>query len=101
MQRLPLSAATSVEHRGPPCLQTVARSFTPPPPPPPPPSDQFLLRVCSCALCILTVCEYTHLEYIRVPGIYRETQAEYGIRILVAVSQEDVHSHSTCRVSTC
>jgi len=27
-----------------------------------PPSDQFLLRVCLCPLCIYTVCEYEELE---------------------------------------
>jgi len=34
---LPLLAATSVEHTGPQCLLTLARSLNPPPPPPPPP----------------------------------------------------------------
>jgi len=54
MQMLPLTAATSFEHRGAPCLLTLTRSTSPPPPPPapppPPPLDQFPVRVCSCPL---------------------------------------------------
>jgi len=46
MQMLPLAAATSFEHRGPQCLQTLTRSTSPP-------LDQFPLRVCSCPLCII------------------------------------------------
>jgi len=37
------------------------------------------------------------LEYVRVPVIYRVHQAEYGIHILVAVSQEYVNTYSTPR----
>jgi len=29
-----------------------------------PPLDQFLLRVCSCALCVLTVCDSIKLEHV-------------------------------------
>ena len=47
MQLLPLTAATSFEHRGPQCLLTLDRSTTPPP------LDQFPVRVCSCPLCII------------------------------------------------
>jgi len=46
MQMLPLTAATSFEHRGPQCLLTLTRSTTPP-------LDQFPVRVCSCPLCII------------------------------------------------
>jgi len=30
--------------------------------------------------------EYIYLEYVRVPIIYRDSQAEYGIHILVATA---------------
>jgi len=33
-------------------------------------------------------CEYSNLEYVRVPVIYRVNQAEYVIQIRVAASQE-------------
>jgi len=43
--------------------------------------------------------EYSTLEYvhIHVIFIYRVHQAEYGIRILVAASQEYVNTYSTCK----
>jgi len=50
LQMLPLTAATSFEHRGPQCLLTLTRSTSPP-------LDQFLVRVCSCPLWISTVCD--------------------------------------------
>jgi len=43
---LPLTAATSFEHRGPQCLLTLTRSTSPP-------LDQFPLRACMCPLCII------------------------------------------------
>jgi len=43
---LPLTAAMSYEHRGAQCLLILTRSTSPP-------RDQFPLRVCSCALCII------------------------------------------------
>ena len=43
---LPLTAATSFEHRGPQCLLILTRSTSPP-------LDQFPLRVCMCPLCII------------------------------------------------
>jgi len=45
-------------------------------------------------------CECIHPEYVRFHGIYRVNQAEYGIRILVAASQEYVNTYSTRRVAT-
>jgi len=42
--------------------------------------------------------EYSPLEYVRVPVIYRIYQAEYVILIVVAVSQEYVNTYSTPRV---
>jgi len=44
--------------------------------------------------------EYINLEYVRVPIIYRDSQAEYGIHILVAASQEYVNTYSTRRLTT-
>ena len=44
--------------------------------------------------------EYSPLEYVRVPVIYRVYQAEYVILILAAVSQEYVNTYSTPRVRT-
>jgi len=44
-------------------------------------------------------CEYINLEYVRVSVIYRVHQAEYGIHILVAASQEYVNTYSTRRVN--
>jgi len=41
--------------------------------------------------------EYTPLQYVRIPVIYRVHQAEYVIHILVAVSQEYVNTYSTPR----
>jgi len=49
-----------------------------------------------CTCCLF--CEYTNLEYVRVPVIYRVHQAEHAIQILVAASQEYVNTYSTCRV---
>jgi len=46
----------------------------------------------------ILLCEYIHLEYVRVPVIYRVSQAEYVIHIRVAASQEYVSIYSTCRV---
>jgi len=42
-------------------------------------------------------CEYTNLEYVRVPVIYRHHQAEYVIHIRVAASQKYVNTYSTRR----
>jgi len=36
-------------------------------------------------------CEYIHLEYIRIPVIYRGNQAEYVIHSRVVVPQEYVN----------
>jgi len=44
-------------------------------------------------------CEYINLAYVRVPVIYRVNQAEYGIHVIVAASQEYVTTYSTCRTS--
>jgi len=41
--------------------------------------------------------EYSNLEYVRVPVKYRVHQAEYGIHIRVAASQEYVNTYSTRR----
>jgi len=38
--------------------------------------------------------EYSTLEYAHIHVIYRVDQAEYGIRILVAASQEYVNTYS-------
>jgi len=46
-------------------------------------------------------CEYITLEYVRAPVIYRATQAEHGIHILVAVSQEYVNTYATRRLLFC
>jgi len=43
-------------------------------------------------------CEYSNLEYVHVPAMYRVNQAECVIRILVAASQEYVNTYSTLRV---
>jgi len=43
-------------------------------------------------------CEYIHLEYEHIRVIYRVNQAEYGIHILVAASQEYVNTDSTRRL---
>jgi len=45
-------------------------------------------------------CEYIHLEYIRIRGIYRVNQAQYGIHILVVAPQEYVNIYSTRRGTT-
>jgi len=42
--------------------------------------------------------EYSNLEYVRVPVLYRVNVAEYVIRILVALTQEYVNSFSTRRM---
>jgi len=39
--------------------------------------------------------EYTHLAYVRICVIYRVTQAEYVICILMAASQEYVYLFNT------
>jgi len=50
-------------------------------------------------LFIFSLCfESSNLEYVRAPVIYRGTQAEYGIHILLAASQEYVNTYSTRRV---
>jgi len=41
--------------------------------------------------------EYSNLEYVHIHVIYRANQAEYGIRIRVAASQEYVNTYSTRR----
>ena len=41
--------------------------------------------------------EYSNLEYVRIHGMYKVNQAEYAIRILVAVPQEYVNTYSTHR----
>jgi len=41
---------------------------------------------------------YSNLEYEHMHVIYRVHQAEYGIRILVAASQEYANTYSTRRV---
>jgi len=43
-----------------------------------------LFCVCLRALCILTVCEYMNLEYVRIHVICRLNQAGYTIRIQMA-----------------
>jgi len=45
--------------------------------------------------------EYSNLEYVHIHVIYRVGQAEYGIGILLAVSQEYVDTYSTRRVCGC
>jgi len=45
------------------------------------------------------VCEYIHLEYVHIHGIYRIHQAEYGIHVLVVAQHEYVNIYSTCRVT--
>jgi len=44
--------------------------------------------------------EYSTLEYLHVPILYRVHQAEYVIHILVAASQEYVNVYSTRRMIT-
>jgi len=39
------------------------------------------------------LCEYSNLEYVRIYVIYRVTQAEYAICILMAASQEYVNTY--------
>jgi len=46
------------------------------------------------------LCEYSHLEYVRIHVIYRVNQAEYIIYILVVAPQEYVNIYSTHRVRT-
>jgi len=41
--------------------------------------------------------EYSNLEYVRVYVIHRITQAEYGICLRMAASQEYVNTYSTRR----
>jgi len=41
--------------------------------------------------------EYLNLEYVRIHGISRVSQAEYGIYIRVVPPQEYVNSYSTRR----
>jgi len=51
---------------------------------------------------ILFICspfyEYSILEHVHVPVLYRVHPAEYGIHIRVAASQEYVNTYSTRRV---
>jgi len=50
-------------------------------------------------LCIFSLFyEYGHLEHVHINVIYRIHQAEYGIHILVAASQEFVNTYSKRRV---
>jgi len=42
--------------------------------------------------------ENINLESVRFPVIYRVNQAEYGIHILVAASQEYENTYSTLRM---
>jgi len=42
-------------------------------------------------------CEYIHLEYVRIHGIYRGNQAGYVTHIRVVAPQEYVHTYSTHR----
>jgi len=46
-------------------------------------------------------CEYIHLEYVRIHGIYRVDQAEYVIHILVVAPHEYMNIYSTRRTRTC
>jgi len=46
-------------------------------------------------------CEYMHLEYVRIHGMYRVNQAEYVIHIRVVMSQEYVNIYSTRRRVVC
>ena len=55
-------------------------------------------RKCGILFIVSLFCEYTNLEYVRVPSIYRVNQAEYVIHILVAGSQEYENTYSTRRV---
>ena len=43
--------------------------------------------------------EYTNLEYVHILVIYRVKRAGYVIRFLVAASQENVNTYSTCRAN--
>jgi len=43
------------------------------------------------------LCEYIHLEYVRIHGIYRVKQAEHVIHILVVAPQEYMNIYSTRR----
>jgi len=54
--------------------------------------------MCSCALGTVTVCEYVHLEYVRIHIVYRVNQAKYVIHVLMAAPQEYVNIYSTSRV---
>ena len=47
----------------------------------------------------MTLCEYIHLEYVRIHVIYRVNQAEYVIQIRAVAPQECVNIYSTPRVS--
>jgi len=38
--------------------------------------------------------EYSNLEYVHIHVIYRVHQAEYGIHVLVAASQEYVNTNT-------
>jgi len=42
-------------------------------------------------------CEYIHLEYVRIHGIYGVNQAEYVTHVLVVAPQEYVNTYSTRR----
>jgi len=44
--------------------------------------------------------DYRHLEYELIYAIYRVAQAEYGIHIRMAASQEYVNTYSTRRLQT-
>jgi len=44
--------------------------------------------------------EYSDLEYVHIHVIYRAKQVEYGIRILVAASQDYLNTYLTRRPTT-
>ena len=44
-------------------------------------------------------CDYTSLEYVRIHVIYRVSQSEYVIRLLVAAPQEYLNIYSTHRAA--
>ena len=47
------------------------------------------------------LCEYTHLEYVRIHVICRVNQAGYGLHILLVAPQEYVNIYSTRSVTAC
>jgi len=55
---------------------------------------------CGILFIFSLFCEYIHLEYVRIHGIYSVDQAEYVIRILVVAPQEYMNIYSTYRAVT-